>query len=121
VQPGLLELVVAVAREEGVLALWAGVTSSLFLVANPMIQFAVYEQSKATATVAFSVVNAGDLTGATYFVLGGWAKLVATMCTYPLQVVQCRQRALATAGEVCVRVCVCERDCVCLMRASVRT
>ena len=99
-QMGLLGMMLAVAREEGLLALWAGVTSSLLLVTNPMIQFAVYEQSKRIAAAALVVEDTGDLYSATFFFLGGWAKFVATLMTYPLQVVQCRQRAVATAGEV---------------------
>jgi|EP00037_Helgoeca_nana_P015772 adenine nucleotide transporter 17 len=92
--PSLWELIISIGRTEGVPSLWAGVGSSLVLVANPMIQFAVYEQSKRLATLLSGKASGAELSGAIYFLLGGWAKVVATLSTYPLQVVQSRQRAL---------------------------
>lgn len=92
---GLIHGLVTIAKEDGVGALWNGVSTSFILSGNPAIHFMVYETLKR----AFLKRRAGkSLTSIESFVLGGLAKCVATVITYPLQLVQCRQRANRRAG-----------------------
>lgn len=76
-----------VARTEGYEGLWAGTIPSLMLVVNPAFQFMVYESIKRHLTQAY-----GDLPGIVYFGVGAIAKMMATLVTYPLQVVQTKLR-----------------------------
>ncbi|XP_028041802.1 peroxisomal membrane protein PMP34-like [Bombyx mandarina] len=80
---GLLEL----ARTEGAKGLWSGTVPSLLLVSNPAIQFMVYESLKRT------FMSQGSFHTYTSFLVGATAKSVATILTYPLQVIQSRLRA----------------------------
>lgn len=74
---------VHVANTEGISALWSGVGSSLVLVSNPAIQFAVYEALKRHIPAK---------SASAFFLMGAIAKAVATMATYPIQLAQSRQR-----------------------------
>ncbi|CAG0916444.1 unnamed protein product [Notodromas monacha] len=79
-----------ISEEEGATALWSGTVPSLMLVSNPAIQFMVYEFLKRR-----TIGNGGgkkELMAITYFCMGAMAKTVATVFTYPLQIVQSRLR-----------------------------
>lgn len=78
-----------IARKEGVQKLWSGTCASLMLVANPAIQFSVYESIKRYLTKAYGNESPSILY---YFFLGAISKLVATFMTYPLQLVQTKMR-----------------------------
>lgn len=80
---GLVEL----AKNEGAKGLWSGTIPSLLLVSNPAIQFMVYESLKR------NLVSKGAFNTYTAFLVGASAKAVATILTYPLQLVQSRLRA----------------------------
>lgn len=80
---GLLDGLVHIANCEGLSALWSGIGPSLILVSNPAIQFTVYEALKRR----FSPKTAG-----TFFLMGAFAKAIATIVTYPVQLAQARQR-----------------------------
>lgn len=82
--------VARIAQNEGIQALWAGVVPSLWLVSNPIINFTVYDGLKRAFLNAQGrlTIGAGEA-----FVLGAIAKFVATILTYPMQVVQSRLRA----------------------------
>lgn len=80
---GLLDGIVHLANTEGLAALWSGIGSSLVLVSNPAIQFAVYEALKRK-------IPAKSAT--TFFLMGAFAKAIATITTYPIQLAQSRQR-----------------------------
>ena len=113
---GLLDAIRRIHAEEGFTGFYRGLLPSLILVSNPAIQFVVYEQcirilSKQAAKQAAAsalVVAAGSaaavagaaaspavvrLSSVQYFVLGAFAKAVATVATYPYQVVKSRQQA----------------------------
>lgn len=81
-----------VAKTEGVRGLWAGTMPSLLLVANPAIQFMTYEALKRRFSLN------GHMTGLMSLALGATAKAVATIITYPLQVVQARLRHRGQGG-----------------------
>lgn len=80
---------VHVGREEGVAGLWSGVCSSLILTINPAIQFMVYEAMKRQMQ---KVYEARQLSSFVVFGVGAVAKTVATVLTYPIQLVQAKQR-----------------------------
>eukprot|EP00941_MAST-03F_sp_MAST-3F-sp1_P001301 g1301.t1 len=81
-----------VLRTEGVGALWAGTLPSLILVSNPSIQFLVYERTKWLFFLLSRRSGQTKLSAIEIFVAGAFAKLVATLLTYPLQVAQTRLR-----------------------------
>jgi adenine nucleotide transporter 17 len=80
-------------EEEGVEGLWSGAVSSLWLVSNPTIQFAAYDSLKTRL-----LTDASAITDLQAFTLSGLSKMVATLCTYPLQVTQSRLRAQGRAA-----------------------
>ncbi|XP_002161354.1 peroxisomal membrane protein PMP34 [Hydra vulgaris] len=97
---GLIHGVCTIAEEEGVAALWNGVQTSFILSGNPAIHFMVYEALK--RVLLRSKIRSGknlQLSSLESFLLGGFAKAVATVLTYPLQLVQCRQRAYRSNGS----------------------
>jgi len=87
---GLTDALCRIAKDEGIRGLWQGCVSSLLLVFNPAIQFSIYEALK-RYLLLFSKNPA--VYPMTAFLLGAIAKFVATVLTYPLQVVQSVQRA----------------------------
>lgn len=86
---GLFDGLIKMARQEGVRSLWNGTLPSLLLVSNPAIQFMTYEAIKRRMHVYCGVEQ---LSGITYFFIGAVAKAVATVLTYPLQLVQTKLR-----------------------------
>ena len=64
------------------------------LVSNPAIQFMVYEflKRRTMGVAEDGNVNKKELTAITYFLMGALAKTVATVFTYPLQLVQSKLR-----------------------------
>lgn len=77
-----------IARNEGVKKLWSGTCASLILVANPSIQFSVYESIKRHLIEIYGKETPTFL----YFLAGAAAKLVATILTYPVQIIQTKLR-----------------------------
>lgn len=71
------------------LTLWKGTFTSIILALNPAIQLGFYEMLKRIVT------NGSDntITSGASFVNSFVAKFVATIVTYPIQVLQTRQRA----------------------------
>ena len=86
-------MILRIINEEGYAKLWAGMSSSLLLCCNPAIQFAVYETIK-KILIARKPQDAKvrALSGLQAFALGAFAKWIATVATYPLQVAQTRLR-----------------------------
>lgn len=87
---GILDCLIKIVRHEGLMSLWNGTKPSIILASNPAIQFMVYETIKRYFQHRF---HQSDLSGFLYFVIGAIAKTVATIVTYPLQIVQSRMRA----------------------------
>ena len=82
----LLEGLIYIAKTEGVKGLWAGTVSSLLLVVNPAIQFMVYEGIKRRIQIT------KNTSAVTFFAIGAVAKTIATVLTYPLQLIQTKSR-----------------------------
>lgn len=78
-----------IAHHEGWQKLWSGTQASLMLVANPAIQFSVYEAIKRYLTKIYGKEPPSVLY---FFFLGAIAKLVSTFVTYPLQLIQTKMR-----------------------------
>lgn len=85
----LIQGLMTVAKKEGVRGLWSGTIPSLILVSNPAIQFMMYEMIKRNIQ---KVSKSNDLSSLTVFLMGAASKAIATVVTYPLQLVQTRQR-----------------------------
>uniref|UniRef100_A0A182NHS3 Peroxisomal membrane protein PMP34 n=1 Tax=Anopheles dirus TaxID=7168 RepID=A0A182NHS3_9DIPT len=88
---GLLDGLQYIARTEGVRGLWAGAVPSLMLVINPAIQFMVYEALKRRLTAGDTSAKAAP-SAIAFFSIGAIAKMIATVLTYPLQLVQTKLR-----------------------------
>jgi len=80
-QSRVLESVADLFQESGFLGFYKGLIPALILCSNPAIQFVVYEKCRAGRT---------NLTALHYFLLGAFAKLVATGVTYPLLSIKSR-------------------------------
>lgn len=89
----LIQGLMTVAKKEGIRGLWSGTIPSLILVSNPAIQFMMYEMIKRNIQKVSKSPN--DLSSFTVFMMGAASKAIATVLTYPLQLVQTRQRHAA--------------------------
>lgn len=69
------------------MALWKGLSSSLILVSNPIIQFVIYEQLKKT----LSIDKSSGWYDLVIFLMGALSKMISTLCTYPITVVRTKQ------------------------------
>lgn len=88
---GLIDCFRKVIDEEGPLALWDGLVPALALVSNPIIQFACYEQfTRYIVAVNKRRDPKFQLSSFQIFVLGAVAKAIATVATYPTQVIKSR-------------------------------
>ncbi|XP_038068555.1 peroxisomal membrane protein PMP34-like [Patiria miniata] len=86
---GIFHAFRTIISEEGLGALWSGTSSSLLLVLNPAIHFMFYEAFKRYLT---KYTGDKEHSSVLYFMMGAVAKIIATLLTYPLQLVQTKQR-----------------------------
>lgn len=93
---GIIDAILKIAKFEGIAALWNGTNPSLVLASNPAIHFMVYETLKRYFQRTLLIE---ELSGFLYFILGAVAKTVATIVTYPLQIIQSRSRAGCHGNE----------------------
>lgn len=84
-------------QEGGILSFWKGVVPTLLMVANPTVQYMIYEwlrarlaESKAQGKLKAKSPN---YTAGEVFVMSAIAKLGATVVTYPMQLVKSRLQA----------------------------
>lgn len=82
---------------EGVSRLWSGTVPSLILVSNPAIHFMVYETLKRHILEGR---KASEISPLTFFAVGAAAKAIATVITYPLQLVQTKMRVNSSLNMV---------------------
>jgi hypothetical protein len=80
----LLSQLIKLVREEGVAAQWNGVSVSLWLVCNPVIQFCVYEMIKRRVLRGGAGAVGESLTATQGFVIGAVSKAIAAITTYVL-------------------------------------
>lgn len=91
----LVEGLKYVAKTEGVAGLWSGTIPSLMLVSNPALQFMMYEMLKRN----LMRFTGGEMGSLSFFFIGAIAKAFATVLTYPLQLVQTKQRHRSKEAE----------------------
>jgi adenine nucleotide transporter 17 len=92
---GLLDGFAKIIKKEGITTLWSGITASLVLVSNPVIQFVCYEQFtksllRQRSKRAGKSVTA--LSAVEYFLLGALSKALATVLTYPYLTLKSRMQ-----------------------------
>ncbi|CAK0772832.1 hypothetical protein CVIRNUC_004004 [Coccomyxa viridis] len=89
---GFTHAVRQIAREEGFAGFYRGLLPSLLLVSHGAIQFMVYEELKKAARGSLStkIGGSGELGSAEISFMGAASKLVASIATYPSQVVRSR-------------------------------
>ncbi|KAF9175436.1 hypothetical protein BGX21_007971 [Mortierella sp. AD011] len=83
---GTIETAAQMIKESGFQSFWQGVMPALVLVANPIIQYTVFEKIKAR------IAKSRALTSFDFFLLGAISKLAATSITYPYIVVKSRMQ-----------------------------
>jgi hypothetical protein len=72
-----LETAQQMIKDNGFKSFWQGVMPALILVANPIIQYTVFEKIKAR------IAKTRALSSFDFFLLGAISKLAATSITYP--------------------------------------
>lgn len=88
---GVLDTMGKITAQEGITALWNGAGASLILVSNPVVQFVAYEWVK-KLRMRLQVNRGYAIHGIEFFLMGAFAKAVATVLTYPIQLAQTRLR-----------------------------
>lgn len=95
---GVLDTVFRIGRCEGVAALWNGAGASVMLVSNPVFQFVVYEKVK-KLMLGVSERRKVPIRSIEFFLMAAFAKAVATVLTYPVQLAQSRLRNSRNADQ----------------------
>ncbi|KAI6715557.1 hypothetical protein JHW43_001910 [Diplocarpon mali] len=91
-QPTTIGTLLALIKEEGPLALFAGVVPALVLVVNPILQYTIFEQLRNT------IEKRRRVTPTIAFLLGALGKLFATSITYPYITVKSRMHVAGREG-----------------------
>lgn len=79
-QMNTFRAIVDIIENDGVGTLFAGVLPALVLVANPIIQYTIFEQIK---NIIIANKGKGSFTAVNAFFIGAFGKLIATSLTYP--------------------------------------
>eukprot|EP00578_Thalassiosira_sp_NH16_P031061 CAMPEP_0181077390 /NCGR_PEP_ID=MMETSP1071-20121207/926_1 /TAXON_ID=35127 /ORGANISM="Thalassiosira sp., Strain NH16" /LENGTH=372 /DNA_ID=CAMNT_0023158633 /DNA_START=139 /DNA_END=1257 /DNA_ORIENTATION=+ len=87
---GIVHCLYKISNDEGILTLWHGTFTSIILALNPAIQLGVYEMLKRHHLIIGDADSGGSLEP---FVNALLSKFIATVITYPIQVLQTRHRA----------------------------
>jgi len=90
---GFRHAVSCIAREEGILGFYRGLGPSLLLVSHGAIQFMVYEELKMHSE---RVLRKESLGSTEISLMGAASKLVASLVTYPQQVIRSRLQQRTT-------------------------
>lgn len=90
--PTTIGTLLALIKDEGPQALFAGVVPALVLVINPILQYTIFEQLKNT------LEKKKRITPTVAFLLGALGKLVATSITYPYITVKSRMHVAGRDG-----------------------
>jgi len=87
-------------REEGFLSLYRGIGPALSLVSNGAIQFMTYEEMK-LLMIKYVAKDESGLNSSHFLGMGAASKVVASVSTYPLQVIRSRlyQKSTDTATK----------------------
>lgn len=85
----MLDNLLHIGLTEGRESLWSGTDASLILVSNPAIKFTVYEYFK---RYLLTSMTTSELSPFKAFLVGAVSSAIATIITYPVQVVQTKSR-----------------------------
>eukprot|EP00916_Digyalum_oweni_P014261 GHVL01023423.1.p1 GENE.GHVL01023423.1~~GHVL01023423.1.p1 ORF type:complete len:298 (+),score=27.08 GHVL01023423.1:49-942(+) len=96
---GVFHCLKTVSRNEGFTALYRGLSPSLAMVSQGVVQMVLYEELKRRNGI-FSMTDAWK-----GFVFGGLSKLGSTTIMYPLQLIRSRQQMLGVSAVNLVSVC----------------
>jgi len=88
---GIWDGLVKCYKSEGIEGLWKGVGPNLALVSNPTIHFFVYERVRMVMS-KIAESRKSPITSLEFFCMGAFAKAVATVLTYPVQIAQSQLR-----------------------------
>ena len=91
-KPSTIATVINLVKEEGPLALFAGVLPALVLVINPILQYTIFERLKDI------LAKRRRVTPRDAFFLGALGKLAATSITYPYITVKSRMHVASKDG-----------------------
>lgn len=91
---GLLQTVKEIYKEEGIGAFYKGVLPNMALVANPVINFVIYENLK-----RFMLTNKYSMNTFQLLVISSFAKAIATIFTYPILTVRVKLQVKQKEGE----------------------
>ena len=91
-KPSTLATLISLLRDEGPLALFAGVLPALVLVINPILQYTIFEKLKDV------LEKRRRVTPRDAFYLGALGKLAATSITYPYITVKSRMHVASKDG-----------------------
>jgi adenine nucleotide transporter 17 len=97
----MLDACQKILKKEGFAGLFKGLMPSLILVSNPVIQFVIYEQATKFTQKRNQGVNLSSLQ---FFFIGALAKAVATIVTYPYQVIKSREQASTATITMSTRI-----------------
>lgn len=92
-RPTTMGTLMKIIREDGFMRLFAGVLPALVLVANPIIQYTVFERLKEL------VAKTKKVTAVDSFLLGALGKLAATSITYPYITVKSKAHVATGSGK----------------------
>ena len=105
---GMIDALVTITKEEGVIGLYKGIVPALFLTSHGAVQFAAYEWLKKF----FKTLRTNSTPGSTTdrilqpavvsFITGASAKILASTLTYPYQVI--RSRLQQRDGPVSINI-----------------
>ena len=96
---GIVNCLYKISLEEGVATLWNGTLTSIILSCNPAINLGVYMWLKRHNLIMNVDENSSSGSSVESFVNALLSKFVATIVTYPIQVLQTRHRA-GTANTI---------------------
>jgi solute carrier family 25 folate transporter 32 len=99
---GMLHCARCIVAEEGAAGLFRGLLPGLMLVSHGAVQFMAYEELKSF----WGGMEPGALNSGHYLVMGAASKVIASITTYPFQVIRTRlqMRQSASAGRLYVGV-----------------
>jgi solute carrier family 25 protein 33/36 len=93
----LMETVQSIVREDGVRGLYRGLAASYWGLTESCMQFLIYEKMKSSLLRRHEEAGRNHLTSVEYLVSAGLSKAVASIATYPHEVVRTRMREAGSA------------------------
>jgi solute carrier family 25 folate transporter 32 len=93
---GFMHCASSIVKEEGASGLFRGLLPGLFLVSHGAVQFMAYEELK----TIWGGSDASSLNSGQYLLLGATSKVIASITTYPFQVIRTRLQMQPNSAAV---------------------